>query len=250
VTKKWFDRRSGRVVIRKRSKHLTSRAQCSGILKAITNTTLKTVDLVDFLLALQARRDSYDVYYEHYSNRRFKKEKLAAYMREQRVIDEVIDHISWGGRVLNVFRDCSKTTGFSTTPGGPLKKIEALMVKRGYAVCKEKEAYSTKSSQCCHGLLNKCMKNGQDVVTFRNGKYKENPSKIPREVHGSLICQKCGRMWNRDFVGAVNIYDIYVARMNECALPRLLGNTGKTKQKISSVSLLQVGVNIPEKPVL
>jgi len=77
VTKKWFDRRCGRVVTRKRSKHLTSRAQSSGILKAITNTTLKTVDPVDFLLALQARLDSYDVLYEHYSNRRFKKEKLA-----------------------------------------------------------------------------------------------------------------------------------------------------------------------------
>ena len=95
------------------------------------------------------------------------------------------------------------------------------MVKRGYAVCEEKEAYSTKSSLCCHGHLNKCMKNGQNVVTFRNGKYKENPSKITMEVHGSLICQKCGRTWNRDFVGAVNIYDIYVARMIEWARPAL-----------------------------
>jgi len=58
VTKKWFDRRSGRVVIRKRSENLRSRAQSSGILEAITNTTLKTVDPADFLLALQARRDS------------------------------------------------------------------------------------------------------------------------------------------------------------------------------------------------
>jgi len=93
------------------------------------------------------------------------------------------------------------------------------MVKRGYAVCEEKEAYSTKSTLCCHGLLNKCMKNGQDVVTFRNGKYNENLSKMPREVHGILICQKCERTWNRDFVGAVYIYDIYVARMNEWARP-------------------------------
>jgi len=132
-----------------------------------------------------------------------------------------------------------------------LKKIEALMVKRGYAVCEEKEAYSTKSSLCCHSHLNKCMKNGQDVVTFRNGKYKENPSKMPREVHGILICQKCGRTWNRDFVGAVNIYDIYVARMNEWAgLARFTRKYWQDKKRISSVSLLQVGVNIPEKPVL
>ena len=193
VTKRHFDLRSGRVVIRKKSELMTTKAQRADLLKATTATSLKTVNPTNFRLALDARRDSYSDLYGHQSNRRFKKEKLAARMKEQRAIDEVIRDISWGGTVLNVFGDCSKTTGFrNSTPGGPLKKIEALMVKRGYAVCEEKEAYSTKSSLCCHGHLNKCMKNGQPVETFKKGKYIDEPTKMPRQVHGILICQKRG----------------------------------------------------------
>ena len=126
------------------------------------------------------------------------------------------------------------------------------MVKRGYAVCEEKEAYSTKSSLCCHGHLNKCKKNGQPVETFKKGKYIDKPNKMPREVHGILICQKCGKTWNRDYVGAVNIYDIYVARMRgEIRLERFQrvnsSSFWQNKEKISDHCA--VGSNISGSPV-
>ena len=115
---------------------------------------------------------------------------------------------------MTVFGDCSKTTGFfKSTPGGPLNKIQRRMVAKGIPTCEVNEAYSTKSSLCCHGAHNRCQRNGQDPITFKKGRYQAAPDNMPREVHGILICQRCGKTWNRDFVGAVNIFDIYIARI-------------------------------------
>jgi len=214
VTKKWYDRRSGRKKVRQKAAVMTNRAQKRKLLKDITNHTLKTTDPVAFRLAINARRNAYATLYTFYNNKRLKRLKFAMRKREQQTIEQLIDYISWGGEVVNVFGDCSKTTGFrSSTPGGPLKKIQRLMVKKGLRVVEEKEAYSTKSSVCCHGHLNKEMKCGQSPETFKKGKYKGCPNKKPRKVHGILVCQKCKRTWNRDVVGATNILDIYLARM-------------------------------------
>ena len=115
--------------------------------------------------------------------------------------------MGWYGR-------CSKTTGFkSSTPGGPLKKIQRLMVKKRLRVAKENEAYSSKSSVCCHGHANKDMKNGHSPKTYMKGKHKDCPEKKPSKVHGILVCQKCKTTWYRDVVGAINILEIYLARM-------------------------------------
>ena len=105
--------------MRQKSKLRTTYAQKQGLLKAVTNTSLKTKNSGEFTAALIARRDSYNALYAHQNNRRFKKEKLASRLKEQQAIQEVIDYISWNGTVLNVFGDFSKTTGFkSSTPGG------------------------------------------------------------------------------------------------------------------------------------
>jgi transposase len=214
VTKKWYDRRSGRSKVRKKAAVMTNRAQKRKLLDGITNHTLKTTDPVAFRLAINARRDAYTTLYAFYNNKRLKRLKFAMRKREQQTIEQLVDYISWGGEVVNVFGDCSKTTGFkSSTPGGPLKKIQRLMVKKGLRVVEEKEAYSTKASVCCHGYANKEMKCGQSPDTFKQGKYKECPDKKPSKVHGILVCQKCKRTWNRDVVGATNILDIYLARM-------------------------------------
>lgn len=214
VTKKWYDRRSGRKKVRKKAAVMTNRAQKRKLLKDITNHTLKTVDPIAFRLAINARRDSYATLHAFYSNKRLKRLKFAMRKREQQAIEQIVDYISWGGEVVNVFGDCSKTTGFkSSTPGGPLKKIQRLMVKKNLRVVEEKEAYSTKASVCCHGHANKEMKCGQAPDIFKQGKYKDCPAKKPSKVHGILICQKCKRTWNRDVVGPTNILDIYLARM-------------------------------------
>jgi len=41
------------------------------------------------------------------------------------------------------------------------------------------------------------MKNGQRVETYKGGKYVEEPKKMPKHIHGILICQKCRSTWNR-----------------------------------------------------
>ena len=88
------------------------------------------------------------------------------------------------------------------------------MVKKGLQVVEEKEAYSTKSSVCRHGEKTKEIKNGHLPEMFMKGKYRDCPEQKPSKVHGILLCQKCKRTWNRDVVGATNILDIYLARMN------------------------------------
>jgi hypothetical protein len=219
VTKKWYDRRSGRKTLRQRAAARTSRAQNQGLMDAITQHTLKTTDPDAFRRAIIARRDSYAALYAFNNNMRYKKLKFAMRQRTQRAIDQLVDYISWGGAAVCVVGDCSKTTGFrGSTPGGPVQKIKRLMVKKGMRVVEEKEGYSTKSSVCCHGAENKCMKNGHSIQAYKNGKFLETPAKMPRKVHGILICQRCKRTWNRDVVGAVNILDIYLARMY--GLPR------------------------------
>ena len=72
------------------------------------------------------------------------------------------------------------------------------------------EAYTTKASVCCHGAETKNMKNGHSRESYKNGNYRN----YPYEIHGIRICQRCGRTWHRDKVGAINIYDVYMALLN------------------------------------
>lgn len=232
VTKKWFDQRSGRTAMRKKHAMLSKRVSKKGLLEGITNHTLKTVNTEAIFKALSVRASSYETIHSFYNNKRIKKFKFAMRKREQKAIDEAIQYITYGGKATVVFGDCSKTTGFkSSTPGGPLKKMEHKMVKTGLRVCEENESMSTKSSLCCHGHHNKKMPNGQDPKMFKNGNYKYYPD----EVHGILICKKCGRTWDRDFVGAVNILDIYMARMNGLTRPQRF--RCRSLDKLSNISM-------------
>ena len=185
-------------------------------MQRVTQHSLKTTDPIEFRAAIEARRDSYHELYEFFKNKNFKRLKLAMRARIQRTIDELVEKISYGGEApVIVIGDCSKTTGFrSCTPGGPIKKIKRYMVKKGLQVLEENEAYTTKSSVCCHGHENQCMKNGHSLAEYKNGIYMDCPRKMPQHVHGILICQGCGRTWNRDFVGAINILNLYMARVH------------------------------------
>ena len=235
VSKKWYDRRSGRKAIRKKSTVRTRRAQKKGLLTAITNTTFKTTKFNECVLA---RRDAYATLYAFQTNKRFKKLKFAMRQREDRAIEQLIDYISYGGTVVTAIGDCSKTTGFkSSTPGGPLKVIQRRMVKKGLPVVQVKEAYSTKSSICCHGHENKCMHNGIGPDAYKGGKFKDSPKKVPHKIHGILVCQKCKRTWNRDVVGAINILDIYLADMEGQSRPHRFTHSYWKNQNLSDLQL-------------
>ena len=93
------------------------------------------------------------------------------------------------------------------------------MVKKGLQVVEEKKGYSSKSSVCCHGHRNEEMKNGHPIEQYKDGFFLDEPAKMPRKVHGLLICTRCKRTWNRDVVGAINILDIYLARMQGLSRP-------------------------------
>ncbi len=117
VTKKWYDRRSGRKRVRREAAVMTNRAPKRGLLASITKHTLKTVVTEAFRLAIIARRDSYAPLRDFYNNKKMKRLKFALRQREQRAIEQLIDYISYGGTKVVVLGDCSKTTGFkSSTP--------------------------------------------------------------------------------------------------------------------------------------
>ena len=87
-----------------------------------------------------------------------------------------------------------------------MAKIKRKIIKKQHFAYEVNEAYSTKASVCCHEHSNKCMKNGRNPKTYKNNKYNYYPT----EIHGILICKKCGRTWNRDVVGAINILNIFL----------------------------------------
>jgi hypothetical protein len=222
VTKKEYNKKAGRTKMTKNVEARNKRRERHhrGLLDALAEQTLKTTVAAAFRLAILARAGAYDALYAFNNNRRAKKLKLAMRMRKQRAMEWAIERISWGGEKRIVMGDCSKTTGFrGLTPGGPLKEIKRLMVKKGLDICEENEAYSSKSSVCCHGHANRKMPNRQPPATYKKGKYSEQPNNMPREVHGILICNQCGKTWNRDVVGATNIREIYLARMRGEARP-------------------------------
>lgn len=255
VKKTWYDHHSGRKTKTRKQKILTSRAQRKGFLNLITQHSMKTVNMHKFAQAIEARKVSYDNLYKIYDNRRSRVLNFAVRRSTQRTIDQIVNYISKKGKYTVVFGDCSKTTGFkSSSPGGPVKKIERHFVKRGYNCCEENEAYSSKASVCCHSHANVKMKNGQNIANFKRGKYVDTPSKMPRQIHGILHCKNCGKTWDRDLVGSVNIYDIFMDRWLNGRRPyrfteACYKNTSDRQMQLhssshteSSVSVLKVNV--------
>ena len=215
VTKKWYDDKSGRTVMREVHARKSAEAQERGLLTAITESTAKTADMDAFLRAVRARRASYAALASHYGTQKLRKLRFFCRTKEQAAQEELIDYITCGGTVTLAIGDCGKTTGFKgSTPGGPLKKIDRLMVKKRHAVFEVNEAYTSKSSLCCPGHLNACQRNGQDPTIFKKGKYSDDPSQMPRVIHGISCCTNCGRTWNRDLVGSANILVIARAQLN------------------------------------
>ena len=220
VKKTWFDRASGRTAKLHKAKRLTTTAQKKKYLEGITENSLKTADSEAFIRGIHARRDAWQPLYQIYSNKKAKRLKLAMRARENQAIDRIIKYITWNGKVIPAIGDCGRTTGFrGLSPGGPVKKIKRRLIKRGYSACEVPEQWSSKSSVCCHGAVNEEQKNNQPPQKYKVKK-GENPSEkpVPSKVHGILICPKCGRTWDRDFVGALNITDIAIDHL--LGLPR------------------------------
>jgi hypothetical protein len=212
VKKTWFDRASGRTAKYHKAERLTRTAQKKKILEEITENSLKTADLEAFIWGFYARCDAWQTLYDHYSNKKAKRLKLAMRARENQAIDRMIKYITWNGTVIPAIGDCSRTTGIrGLPPGGPLKKTERRMVQRGYSAFEVPEGYSSLASFCCHGAVNVKQKNNQPHHTYKVKKGKQPSDKpVPSEVHGILICQKCGRTWDRDLVGGLNVTDIAI----------------------------------------
>ena len=242
VKKSWYDQMSGRKAVRRKSERLTKSAQRKGLLQAVTNNTLKTANHDAFMAGIRARRDSYDQLHSYYANKKKKRLQFAMRARRDRAIDHIIDYITWGGTVVAAIGDGGRHTGIrGCTPGGPIKEIERRMTKRGYLAFEVPEGMSSKSSVCCHGAHNKNQRNGQDQQTYKikTAKHKTlregeevKPIHCPAHVHGILICKKCGRTWNRDVVGSVNILDIAIDELH--GLPRAVRFTRNGNQYYES----------------
>ena len=114
-------------------------------------------------------------------------------------------HIGWGGGGNN-----SGMKG--TSPGGPIKKIRRHAKKMGYGITIINEYNTSKSSLCCHGHRNKCMKDGH--------------GETQKTVHGVSICTKCGKTWNRDVVGSSNILQILICLANGHDRPTRFNKNG------------------------
>jgi hypothetical protein len=201
-TAKEYRRNSLRDALNARSERLTSRAQDAGLLGTLAEHPVKiAANFQSFAAGVRARVGVYDELYKIYSNRQFQKYKFAARRATQRTMDGLLERISEGGVKALAWGDCSRTTGIrGTQPGGPVKKLRRHAVKKGYKVFMVNEAYTTKRSVCCP--------NGDHPT---NGNWRDNRGV---KVHGILVCNDCGRLWNRDKVGSINIYDIAVAVVN------------------------------------
>ena len=210
VKKTWYDRASGRTAILHKSKRLVKTAQKKGLMDDITENSIKTADSEAFIRGIRARRDAWQPLYQIFSNKKAKRLKLAMRARENQAIDRAIQYITWKGKVVPAIGDCSRTTGIrGLSPGAPVKKMGRRMVQRGYSCFEVKEGNSSKASVCCHGAMNKCQANNQPQNTYKVKKGGQPTNKpVPSEVHGILICQNCGRTWDRDLVGGLNITDI------------------------------------------
>ena len=242
IKKTWYDQMSGRRAVRRKSERITKSAQRQELLQACTENTIKTADFDKFMAGIRARRDSYAALHSHYQNKQKKRLQFAMRARRDRVIDTIIDHITWGGTVVAAIGDSGRHTGIrGLSPGGPIKEIERRMIKRGYAAFQVPEGMSSKASLCCHGAHNKQQKNGQSPSTYkikttkhktlREGE-KVKPIHCPAKVHGISICEKCGRTWNRDVVGSVNILDIAIDALQ--GFPRAIRFTRNGKKKYES----------------
>jgi hypothetical protein len=238
VKKTWYDKVSGRSAILKKSKYLTRLAQRldNGVhMESITNNTIKTADYDGFIRGINARRDSWSALYIIWSNKELRRLKLAMRSRESSAMDKVINYITWNGTIVPAIGDCSRTTGIrGLPPGGPLKKIERRMIKRGFSAFEVNESYSTKSSVCCHGSVTYEQPNGQNPATYKVKRGQQPTGKpVPTTVHGIRICKECGRTWNRDVTGGLNIW--YIAVDHLIGFPRHWRFTKKIDSETVSV---------------
>jgi hypothetical protein len=237
VSGKWFDSRSGRLAMRRRSRHLTKVAQNKGLMEGITRLHVNTADVEKLVQAIDERFRVHKDLHKVFSNMRSKRQAFCMRIRATKAIQEMIRYITWDYHVALAIGDCSKLSNFrgaQMTPGGPMTKVYRLMVQMGLPVWQVQENYTSKMSSCCPGHEVRLQDNGQNPETYRvPTKERESPWLIkrslaessafelaskrtpsyPNKIHGITICNKCGKTWCRDKNAAINIWTIAMVQI-------------------------------------
>ena len=190
----------------------------------ITTHHLKTADPVKILAAVRARLAAYDALHAISNNRKTKKLQFAMRGRTQRTDEEVIRRISFNKTTPLAIGNGCKNNGFKgeqCTPGGPLKRLEKLMLKKNLDVFKVNEAFTSQASSCCPGAIVKSQPNGVPEAKY---KVKTKPHLgptfrrarvVPNHIHGLSICTKCNICVSRDKSASKNIWLIATALLND-----------------------------------
>jgi hypothetical protein len=234
VSGKWFDSRSGRLAMRRRSRHLTKVAQKRSLLEGITRLYTKTIDVNELVQAIDERFRVYEDLHKIFSNMTSKRQAFCMRIRATKTIQEMVRYITWNHQVALAIGDCSKLSNFrgaKMTPGGPMTKVYRLMVQMGLPVWQVQENYTSKMSSCCPGASVRNQRNGQNPETYRIPSREREPPPwlkhrtpagpatsartpyFPLKIHGITICNKCGKTWCRDKNAAINILAIAVAQI-------------------------------------
>ena len=188
----------------KRRKRGTNSANIRAIEDAMSTTSLKTANFEAVLAGLHLRLRVYDVLRAFYNNTQYQKLKVEARIAAQKTDDRLLDFISHDRTKVIGFGDGSKMTGFrGLSPGGPMKKLKRMAVKKGYSITMVNEAYTSKRASCCRG---------EDLRPMKRPTRDQDGVMRVKDVHGLRTCPKCKRTWNRDFTAAINIWDIFYSQ--------------------------------------
>lgn len=205
VTYRSFASRSGRLGLQRATASSNSRRK--PLLADIATHHTKTTNMEALTRALVKRHGVRTKLLKHNSSMGLKRRKFNVRQRTDREIDRIIDALTdYGAKTVAVGHGGGGHGLRGCMGSFPHAKAKKRAVQRGYDVFVVDEAYTTKSSLCCHQhkAQNREARNGMSPETYRNGRYKA----FPRTVRGSLVCNNCGTTYGRDGASGVNIYEI------------------------------------------
>jgi hypothetical protein len=182
ITKEEFSHRSHRNLLNKKVAYLSRNLN-------LNYPTLCTHVYQNVVNGIRERIANQETVLGVFSSRAYYKAKFDARIHKQKEIDRILNWISNNNTKVLAFGDGSRFHGFhGTSPGGPVTSIRRYARKKGYRTFMVDESYTSCRMSCC----------------------KTSDAKHPRKengepVHGLYICQKCYRVWNRDYNASRNI---------------------------------------------
>ena len=204
ISKKWYNKRSNRDRVKKRSERMMKKYQLNEIWELYGSLPIKGPEFAMVCLGVKERIFYHLDVHDSMSTTQSLRIKFTAKCKERKAMNEVLNILLEDGVKLLAFGDGSKLHGIrGTSCGVPNKRIKRLAIQRGkqegFWVKDVDEHCTSCNSHCCHGHAMKKMLDGNKLITRSDG------STFRSSNHGLLICQGCNKVWSRDANGSINI---------------------------------------------